>query len=122
MLFRSTISTIRTPASMIQLLQGVELKYPIIAMDGAALYDIQEKEYKKVYIISKETTAEIREFLENRQFQAFILFPLLMQVLKLKMVTMYTKKVYKTTTSVKTKMVMTSLSVYGLDVFTYLIC
>lgn len=47
-----TVSTIRTPASLMEALRGIHLKLPVIAMDGAALYNIRENRYEYVYVIS----------------------------------------------------------------------
>lgn len=40
-----TISTIHTPAKVVSLMKGVKLKYPLIVMDGAAIYDLKKKDY-----------------------------------------------------------------------------
>ena len=40
-----TIATERTPASLVSDLKGVELQLPVIAMDGAVLYDVKDKRY-----------------------------------------------------------------------------
>ena len=40
-----TIATERTPASLVSDLKGVDLKLPVIAMDGAVLYDVTDKRY-----------------------------------------------------------------------------
>lgn len=40
-----TVSTIETPATVRELMAGVNLRYPVIAMDGAALYDMNRMEY-----------------------------------------------------------------------------
>ncbi len=40
-----TLSTSQSQASVRELLQGVKLRYPIITMDGAALYDMNSLEY-----------------------------------------------------------------------------
>lgn len=40
-----TIATERTPASLVSDLKGMELKLPVIAMDGAVLYDVKDKRY-----------------------------------------------------------------------------
>ena len=42
---RFTVSTVRTPAEIMTLMKGVDLQLPLIVMDGAALYDIKQKEY-----------------------------------------------------------------------------
>lgn len=40
-----TISTIHTPAVVVSLMKGVKLKLPLIVMDGAAIYDLETKDY-----------------------------------------------------------------------------
>lgn len=40
-----TVSTVQTQATVRELLRGVELPYPIVTMDGAALYDTRTLEY-----------------------------------------------------------------------------
>ena len=47
-----TVSTMRTPASLMEPLRDVRLKLPVIAMDGAVLYDIQKRKYLHTYVIS----------------------------------------------------------------------
>lgn len=50
-----TVSTVRTPASMLDLLSGINLKLPVIAMDGAVLYDIKENRYLDTAPLNRET-------------------------------------------------------------------
>ena len=38
-----TLSTIRTPASLIEPMHDIRLKLPVIVMDGAALFNLKEK-------------------------------------------------------------------------------
>lgn len=40
-----TIATERTPASLMADLKGLDLQLPVIAMDGAVLYDVKDKRY-----------------------------------------------------------------------------
>lgn len=54
-----TISTMRTPASLMDPLQKINLKLPLIVMDGAALYDINNKSYIFEYVISNDTSAKL---------------------------------------------------------------
>lgn len=56
---RFTISTMRTPASLLEPLSDVHLQYPVIVMDGAALYDVRRNEYIKEYVISPQTAGEV---------------------------------------------------------------
>lgn len=58
-----TISTMRTPASLLEPLREIRLKLPVIAMDGAVLYDIQKHEYLRVYVISPKTSQKIMRFI-----------------------------------------------------------
>lgn len=56
-----TISTIRTPAEVVSLMNGVNLKLPLIVMDGAAMYDVNEKEYLEAAFLQ----ADVSEFAEK---------------------------------------------------------
>ena len=40
-----TVSTIRTPASLMEPMRDVRLNLPVVAMDGAVLYDVKKNEY-----------------------------------------------------------------------------
>ena len=62
-----TVSTMRTPASLMEPLRGLNLKLPVIAMDGAALYNIIENRYEHVYIISAEHCDKILDYFEGKQ-------------------------------------------------------
>lgn len=66
-----TVSTIRTPASLLEPLRGVNLSLPVIAMDGAALYNIADNSYEKVYVISKEHSVMVQEYLTNLGWDYF---------------------------------------------------
>lgn len=59
-----TVSTMRTPASLLEPLRDVELKLPVIAMDGAVLYDTRKNLYLKVYVISNDTSQKIMELIQ----------------------------------------------------------
>ena len=54
-----TISTMRTPASIIEPMREVRLSLPVIAMNGAVLYDMTKHSYIKAYVISKETSQRV---------------------------------------------------------------
>lgn len=66
-----TISTMRTPGSMIDVLRNIHLKLPVIAMDGAVLYDIYEKSYLKIYIISKEKSRAVYRMIRDEGLTCF---------------------------------------------------
>lgn len=67
-----TLSTMRTPASLIVPMQDIHLNLPVIAMDGAVLYDLKERKYIKSYAISYNTTNEIVDFIRSHGFHCFI--------------------------------------------------
>src|SRR5699024_31955 len=54
-----TISTCRTPASLLEPMRDIRLKLPVIVMDGAALYDLKKNRYLKCYLISNVTARKI---------------------------------------------------------------
>lgn len=60
---RFTISTKRTPASLLEPLKEVRLKYPVIVMDGAALYDVNKGEYINEYVISPDSANTINKLI-----------------------------------------------------------
>lgn len=66
-----TVSTIRTPASLLDPMRGINLKLPVIAMDGAALYNIADNSYEKVYVISQGYSFEIQEYLISEDIDFF---------------------------------------------------
>ena len=59
------VSTMRTPASLIEPLRGGKLKLPVIAMDGAVMYDLNKHEYLRAYVISRETVESLQRFLDS---------------------------------------------------------
>lgn len=69
---RFTISTKRTPASLLEPLSDIRLKYPVIVMDGAALYDVSKNEYVKEYVISPDTAKELNELINHNGLCPYI--------------------------------------------------
>lgn len=66
-----TIVTMRTPASLLESLGDIRLNLPVVVMDGAALYNISEKRFDKVYIISKEESRKVELFFKNNNISFF---------------------------------------------------
>lgn len=63
--------TKRTPAGFLEAMPCVKLQLPIIAMDGAILYDISENRYPKVYVISATHAGRVEDFIFERGFNLF---------------------------------------------------
>lgn len=60
-----TVSTIRTPASVREGLEGIHLKLPMVVMDGAVLYDMNENQYLMKYEMSGAQASRIAYFLDD---------------------------------------------------------
>lgn len=60
-----TISTMRTPAALLEPMHDIRLKLPVIAMDGAVLYDIKKHSYLRVYVISAQSSKRIMEMIKK---------------------------------------------------------
>ena len=56
-----TISTIRTPASLLEPMRDIKLKLPVIAMDGAVLYDTKKNSYLIKYGIDSVSSHKLME-------------------------------------------------------------
>lgn len=54
-----TVSTAETPATVRELMTGVDLRYPIIAMDGAVLYNMNRMEYLQTLPMTTEQAKQI---------------------------------------------------------------
>lgn len=68
---RFTVSTIRTPASVREGLEGINLKLPIIVMDGAVLYDMKESAYLMKYEMEESSAKRMCEYLDAEGFSYF---------------------------------------------------
>lgn len=66
-----TLATMRTPAVICEAFRDVRLRLPVIAMDGAVLYDINEKKYLKSYVISASKASQLRKVFEKGNYTYF---------------------------------------------------
>ena len=66
-----TVSTIQTPASVREAMDGVNFPLPIIAMDGAVLYDMEENAYLMKYQLSRFEAERITEFADRYNLRPF---------------------------------------------------
>ena len=62
---RFTISTIQTPATVRELLSGVDIRLPVIVMDGAALYDMHKMEYLRTFPMAEADAQRMTELLDK---------------------------------------------------------
>lgn len=66
-----TVSTAHTPGALVELLKDVRLNCPVIVMDGAALYDVQEKMYVHSCMMSHSTAKEVMKLLRASEMNWF---------------------------------------------------
>ncbi|MGN0605405.1 MAG: HAD hydrolase family protein [Oscillospiraceae bacterium] len=66
-----TISTIHTPSELIPIMSGVNLKLPVIVMDGTALYDLNDNSYFETVPLSDEISQTAESIIINNNFQCF---------------------------------------------------
>ena len=66
-----SIATARTPATVVDLLKGVELSIPVVVMNGAAIYSTKTLTYEHVTYLEPEMVQVIRKTLEAYNQSAF---------------------------------------------------
>ena len=66
-----TISTMQTQATVRELLNGINLRHPIITMDGAALYDMKTLSYLKTNPIPELNARRLLTWLEENGLPFF---------------------------------------------------
>ena len=68
---RFTFSTVETQATVRELLPGVRLRYPVITMDGAALYDMNSLEYIRTVSMSGKKASRLMRWLRENRLSFF---------------------------------------------------
>lgn len=66
-----TIATARTPATVSQIIDKVNLEVPAIVMTGAAIWDKRSNRYSERRFISEEATRQFIELLHEKRFPIF---------------------------------------------------
>ena len=69
---RFTLSTVRTPAEVRSLMNGVALEYPLIVMDGAALYDLKKKESLEIEYLSPQVCDTAETIIAENCMHSFV--------------------------------------------------
>ncbi len=67
-----TVMTRQTPAMIRETVPGILLKYPVIAMDGAVMYDMNSRRYLYAELMDEETGAEVDAFFRREKAHYFI--------------------------------------------------
>ena len=66
-----SISTVRTSAELLSIMDGVELNQPVIVMDGAALYDISENRYIATIPMTDDICSRVEQIIEEADLHYF---------------------------------------------------
>lgn len=69
---RFSVSTKQTPATVRELTQGIGLRLPIIAMDGAVLYDMGSRTYLRTQKMGRGTAEKVASFLKEEKVPYFV--------------------------------------------------
>ena len=69
---RFAVSTKQTPATVRELLSEINLRLPIIAMDGAVLYNLNSMRYIRTVKMSPNLVTLVTDFLHSKGFPFFI--------------------------------------------------
>ena len=59
------IATARSPATVSDILDGIDIKTPVVLMNGVVIFDIEKKKYIDVKEIDKESVKEIIKILQE---------------------------------------------------------
>lgn len=67
-----SVTTKQTPATVRELITGIGIRLPIIAMDGAVLYDMKSQEYLKTVTMDRSAAAKVTNFLVGHKQPFFV--------------------------------------------------
>lgn len=67
-----TIASARTPATVVEMLEGINLKIPVTLMNGVLIYDVANEKYIDIKEIEKSSVEKIIDIFEKVNKQVFI--------------------------------------------------
>lgn len=67
-----TISTMKTPAALLDALKDIRINLPVVAMDGAMLFDIKNNRCLKLYKMNYLESKEVIDFFKNWNLHCFV--------------------------------------------------
>ncbi|MGL5087512.1 MAG: HAD-IIB family hydrolase, partial [Clostridium sp.] len=67
-----TIASARTPATVVDMLEGLNLKIPVTLMNGVLIYDIKNRKYIDIKEVEKSDVDSIIDVFEEKNKQVFI--------------------------------------------------
>lgn len=67
-----TVATARTHATVIELLEGLNIQMPIAIMNGVGIYDLKNRKYLEIVDISKEAAKHTLEIFDQLGLEAMV--------------------------------------------------
>lgn len=67
-----SVATARTPATVVDMLEGININVPAVVMNGAAVYDVVKQHYERVVCIAPDLVKKVQALLDERNKNAFI--------------------------------------------------
>ena len=67
-----TVATARSPATAGKILENLELRIPIVLMNGVLIFDIDDNRYIKIYKLQPETVAMVNRTLKSHDTTGFV--------------------------------------------------
>lgn len=67
-----TIASARTPATVVEMVKGLNLKIPVTLMNGVLIYDVNNRKYVDIKEIEKDLALNIINIFEEENKQVFI--------------------------------------------------
>lgn len=67
-----TIATARTPATIVPILKNINMKMPVIAMNGCSIYDLKNNKYVHTISIDSNVVPKLQKLINNEGLNAFV--------------------------------------------------
>ena len=67
-----TVATARTPATVVDILEGVNIKIPAVMMNGVIIYDINEEKYINIENVDVNIVKEVLDIFDEFNTGSFI--------------------------------------------------
>lgn len=67
-----SVATARTPATVVDMLQGINVNVPAVVMNGAAIYNLEKQHYERVVCMEPRLVKKIQDILDKENKNAFI--------------------------------------------------
>lgn len=67
-----TIATARTPATIVPILENINIKMPVIAMNGCSIYDLKSNKYLHTISIDSNIVPKLQQIISEEDLNPFI--------------------------------------------------